>query len=344
MAEHGIHKPGVVGSIPTSATNFLHSFVLILCYYSKMVTKWKEQKLAIKLRQKGKSLNEIAHDLRVSKSSASIWVRHVQLTKKQRTALKKRELECSLKGLRKVHKRWKEYRKRHPKVEKGPRWPKRIVEYFFDTWTPEMAYVLGYFAADGCMYQVTSNKAYFIEFVSIDKDLIESVRGLMRASNKVEALDRPKCQTRYKLRICSKKLFNRLKELGFSPAKSLVMKFPDVPKILLHHFVRGYLDGDGCVYFKESYRQDRKKQRKVLLVRFTCGSKKFLQVLRQKIQKIANNKQIGSLHPHNNAWDLSYGNETARQLYNFMYPTTTVPHLGRKKAKFEEAFVAMVPW
>ncbi len=42
---------------------------------------------------------------------------------------------------------------------------------FFKTWSPEMAYVLGYFAADGSMIQ-NKRGGHFIEFTSTDAVLI----------------------------------------------------------------------------------------------------------------------------------------------------------------------------
>lgn len=45
-----------------------------------MKAKTKKHELAIKLRQQSWSLNEIANELNVSKSSVSVWVREVKLT------------------------------------------------------------------------------------------------------------------------------------------------------------------------------------------------------------------------------------------------------------------------
>ncbi len=49
--------------------------------------KSKEKKLAIEMRNEGVSIKEIARVLRVSKSSASIWVRNIDLTPQQRKKL-----------------------------------------------------------------------------------------------------------------------------------------------------------------------------------------------------------------------------------------------------------------
>lgn len=45
--------------------------------------KLNEKKLALEMRRKGNSLNEIASFLKVSKGSVSAWVKHIQLTSPQ---------------------------------------------------------------------------------------------------------------------------------------------------------------------------------------------------------------------------------------------------------------------
>jgi predicted transcriptional regulator len=49
----------------------------------RMKTKAQEKLIACQLRSEGKTVNEIAKELKVSKSSVSIWVREIQLTTEQ---------------------------------------------------------------------------------------------------------------------------------------------------------------------------------------------------------------------------------------------------------------------
>ena len=55
---------------------------------------------------------------------------------------------------------------------------------FFKSWSKEMAYVLGYFAADGAMIK-NKRGAHFIEFHSTDKELIVSVRRVLHSDHKI---------------------------------------------------------------------------------------------------------------------------------------------------------------
>lgn len=49
--------------------------------------KFKEKQLAIRLRKKGYSINEIKDKLKVAKSSVSLWVREIELTREQKKRL-----------------------------------------------------------------------------------------------------------------------------------------------------------------------------------------------------------------------------------------------------------------
>jgi hypothetical protein len=55
-----------------------------------MWKKPEDQAKAIELRKKGHSIKEISNELRVAKSSVSVWVKKVELTKEQKESLKLR--------------------------------------------------------------------------------------------------------------------------------------------------------------------------------------------------------------------------------------------------------------
>ncbi len=217
------------------------------------------------------------------------------------------------------------------KPKKSKRWPKRSVETFFDSWNPEMAYVLGYFASDGTMYKNKRGSCY-IAFTSTDKKLLLLVRSIMNVSNEIEVYQakHKNWKLRYTLQIGSKKIFLRLLKLGFTPKKSLSLRYPSIPDRLLGHFLRGYFDGDGCASFAYYKRKERKDLQKILSIRIRCGSKRFIQSLRDHLTKIVL-LGSGSLYFHSNAYDLVYSSRNVIKLYSFMYPALDVPCLKRKR-------------
>lgn len=73
-----------------------------------------------------------------------------------------------------------------------------------------MAYVLGYFAADGCMYKNKRGSHYFA-FYSTDKQLLETTKKILAISNRIENYQ-PKGnrKTKYTLQVGSRKAHNQL--------------------------------------------------------------------------------------------------------------------------------------
>jgi DNA-binding transcriptional regulator WhiA len=56
---------------------------------------------------------------------------------------------------------------------------KEINRNFFKKWTPEMAYILGFFTADGSMFK-NKRGSYFVEFEITDKELLEKIKKYSR--------------------------------------------------------------------------------------------------------------------------------------------------------------------
>jgi hypothetical protein len=223
-----------------------------------------------------------------------------------------------------------------PRVKKVR--PVLVNQDFFKKWTPAMAYVLGYFAADGCM-SVNSRGAHFIEFTSTDKEQIERVREMIQSSHVIgrSATENQRWKTGYRLQIGSKEIFNDLLRLGLTPRKSLTLDLPEVPEQHFSHFVRGYFDGDGCVSFGAYSRKTRKSKANLFSTRFTSGSKSFLKNLLKTIKEYVNIKG-GFVTTKKGAFELAFSVNDSRILYNFMYGSVSSEmFLARKYNKFQRA-------
>lgn len=234
-------------------------------------------------------------------------------------------------------------RRTPPAKPKPARPPRRTCnEAFFDTWTPESAYLLGYFAADGCMFR-NPRGSYYLDFTSTDRELIVLVKRLLHAPQRINVMQ-PKGRARkirYHLQIGSKRLFERLRTLGFTERKSLTLRFPDVPMRALPHFVRGYFDGDGGVAFGTYARRRgaRVERAHYLLAHFTCGNRAFLRTLNVKLHQHAHLHGGTLATKQRGGYTLAYSRHDAWRLYRFMYlqREAPVPHLHRKRLRFEQA-------
>lgn len=209
-------------------------------------------------------------------------------------------------------------------------------EKFFKKWSPEMAYVLGFFTADGNL-TINPRGSRYIEFTSCDRDLIEKMKNVLAANHKISIHKRTsKSRPYYRLQIGSKEIFNDLMELGMSVNKSKTVQFPDVPKKYLSHFVRGYFDGDGNVTISNYYRNDRKSHYgRTVLAGFVSGSRKFLVGLRNHLCQYASMGH-GTLYFSSRGYRLFYSVNDSKKLHDFMYRYASKNlWLQRKKEKFE---------
>jgi len=213
---------------------------------------------------------------------------------------------------------------------------RKLNKDFFKKWTMEMAYVLGFFAADGSMIK-NNRGAHFIEFHITDKELLYDIRKVMDSNHKIsERFRGVNYKMGYRLQVGSKDMFNDLLKLGFCQNKSLTLKFPIVPKKFLHHFVRGYFDGDGCVYFKKHNVRGRKNKKWVFATRFTCGSYDFLFALKGRL-KFMNGGFIVS-KSKNSGHELVFSHRDSLALFRFMYNNVSdLIFLNRKYVKFKKA-------
>jgi hypothetical protein len=216
--------------------------------------------------------------------------------------------------------------------------PKKKNVNFFKVWSPDMAYVLGFFAADGAMIR-NRRGACFIEFHITDRELLESIRAKLGSDHKVSCFKggRDAWKDRFRLQIGSKEMFADLLALGMTPDKSLTLAMPDVPGEYFSDFVRGYFDGDGNVYANEYSRKGRDYRSVTLLVGLTCGSRSFLEALHGRLR----NRGVvrgGSLFAREGYFRLHYSVRDSCKLYGFMYNTESGLFLLRKKVLFERYF------
>lgn len=204
-----------------------------------------------------------------------------------------------------------------------------------------MAYVLGYFTADGNMIR-NKRGAHYIEFQSTDKELIYSVRSLLNSNLKVSSYKRKENhKTVYRIQIGSKVMYSDLEHLGFMPNKSLKVKLPNIPSRYFTHFVRGYFDGDGCVNYSYYRRTDRKNSwYGALQVQFVSGCKNFLDDLYIRLREEASLQ--GGTRCFSKGYRLAYSKFDSIRLFAFLYNDMRHRlYLKRKFVYFQKALRAI---
>jgi hypothetical protein len=219
---------------------------------------------------------------------------------------------------------------------------KSVNKKFFKTWTPDMAYVLGFFAADGTI-TVTKRGGQYWSIQITDKELIEGIRSVIESTHAISVRQmRVNEQPLYRLQIGSREMCDDLRALGFSERKAKSMGLPLVPEEYLADFIRGYFDGDGNVWVGKNNTQRVSSVDTILSV-FTSSSNGFLLGLQECLRM--RGLGGGSLYSINNSCHrLSLSVSDSLKLYEIMYNTKASEslYLQRKKDVFEQ-FSAMRP-
>lgn len=184
---------------------------------------------------------------------------------------------------------------------------------FFENIDNEIkAYFLGLFYADG--YNNQDNKSIRLGFAEKDKELLDKFIEAICSNHKVQTrLKDDGSQMFYSVTINSPILSRDLAKHGCVQAKTHVLdKMPDLPEELYRHFIRGYFDGDGSVYYT--------KERMSLS---WTGNKPFLEdVQAYLIKELGVSKTaIYISHPDrsNLIGDLRYSDSTATKVHDWMY-------------------------
>ncbi len=205
-----------------------------------------------------------------------------------------------------------------------------------------MAYVLGFFAADG---NLTFGKRgnHYIEFTSCDRDIIEKIRMVLGSNHKISERKSKKENQKnsFRIQIGSKILFQDLNRIGFITNKSKSLVCPKIPSQYFQYFVRGYFDGDGHVTEGIYQKRDRKTFSKLLFSGFTCGTKDFLKSLKKDLKKYGIIKG-GTLY-YQRGYRLNFSINDSIGLYKFLYKDIDSGlYLLRKKKVFERYLNAVV--
>lgn len=165
--------------------------------------------------------------------------------------------------------------------------------YFDKIDTEYKAYILGFIYADGSIIQPKGKRQMNLRIAIQEEDgyILEKF-AKEAAGGQIKIMNPPAIQSKgWKKRcivsVVSDKLCSRLIELGCKIRKSEIgMDFPLLESHLYRHFIRGFLDGDGCINQKKvKYNYVRKTtaerksshiQRYQLRMAFTSTDETFL--------------------------------------------------------------------
>lgn len=202
-----------------------------------------------------------------------------------------------------------------------------INENYFLKWSKDMAYILGYIYADG---NLDSNK-YRLRISSVDKEILEKFNIRFKSDRELK-LEKNSIGSWYTLTVDNRKIYTDLVKLGVTPNKSKNCNISNIPHKFRYDFIRGYFDGDGCVYSKNH----KDSSIPTLSIDIATTSDDFKDTFIELTKAITDEKHKFSIQTRTNGLHIIRANTVvSERLYNKMYYKNCLC-LQRKKNKFDE--------
>lgn len=183
-----------------------------------------------------------------------------------------------------------------------------INEELLDEKSEKQSYFLGFFAADG---HVQNNQ---IRISSAESEVFKNLKQCLNSEHQFKKREK----TNY-IVFCSKKLADKLRDIGFEKDKTYNLVYP--PNVHDEHFIRGFFDGDGHVTLNNGY----------LRTGFTSVDKSFLEKIQTKLGRADINS---NLYERKDSYRLTLSSRPSKKLYNYIYPAQIF--LSRKKHGIED--------
>lgn len=209
---------------------------------------------------------------------------------------------------------------------------KSVDENFFEKIdTPEKAYILGLVYADGYL----TNGVFGLCLIDKDRYMLEEIKKLMKSSHKI--VDRSRIEPTGTIvnssifQLKNKKIEQDLLDKGVFYRKTKILKFPteeQVPNSLLSHFVRGFFDGDGSVYYSNAG-----------IIISLLGTYSMMESILSIFKDLSGtNSKIYQDKRHDELYYISVGGKNmVFSIYQYLYKDASL-FLERKKKKFDDFY------
>ena len=206
--------------------------------------------------------------------------------------------------------------------------------------TPEAAYILGFYVADGCL---NGNK-FVITLNEKDKEILEKIRDYMSPIAKLiykkETINKQGIVSHpmYSFAFACREIVSCLEDLGLGKNKTYLSKSIKnvVPKELMWDFIRGYWDGDGCISSSNVTKNVKETSYNYINIGFTIISKDpdILNEMNEFFMEEGINTHV-YLDNKGNYLVGTHSKSEVEKIYNKLYTSSNL-FMERKRTKFNE--------
>ncbi len=171
-------------------------------------------------------------------------------------------------------------------------------------------YLVGLITSDGCL----SSDGRHIDITSKDFKFLEGVKNLIGIENKIGIKYGFKKQKAFHIQFSNRNFYDFLLSIGLTPNKSLTLGEIKTPEHYFIDFLRGAIDGDGCI---RTWLHPTNKREQWSL-RIYSGSRKFVTWLSSATQQLLG--VSGKIYKNNaGTLVLKYGKMAAREISRRCY-------------------------
>ncbi len=175
----------------------------------------------------------------------------------------------------------------------------------------DLWYLVGLIATDGNL----SSDERHIDITSKHRDFLETVKRMLGLENKI-AIKHSGSSAReyYHIQFANKNFYEFLLSIGLTPRKSLTLGELKIPTEWFSDFIRGVIDGDGCIR-KWIHPSNKREQ---WSLRIYSASSVFIHWLKQTIEE--NFFAKGRIHGNGKGtFVLKYGKLSAQRILGICY-------------------------
>lgn len=204
-----------------------------------------------------------------------------------------------------------------------------VNDTYFDVEGPNMAYILGFWAADGNVH--SKENRLDLELNEVDYEILEKMRNELQSERPIKVYQ---CQNGYKknkLMFWSSHIKQVFIEYGVVPNKTYSQDFHAPYKLSKKYwidYIRGFFDGDGCVKKGHSLTFELNSINKKFLEDIQTFFKEYLDIPMQMSVAHARPNQAVMYRLY------CYGDK-ARKVYSNLY-TKDALYLQRKYDRWQE--------
>ncbi len=175
---------------------------------------------------------------------------------------------------------------------------------------PSLWYLVGLITSDGCLCK----DGRHTDITSKDHDFLQTIKERLKLRSQVCLKNRNTSGQAYRIQIANKGFYDFLLSIGLMPKKSLILKDIKVPNQFFNDFLRGLIDGDGCIrrwIHPSNYGEQWS-------IRIYSGSPKFIMWVKNIIESLL--KIRGKLYKQSKSqWILKYGKMAAIEIAKKCY-------------------------